>query len=589
MSPPRPRPTTASLRRAFREIIWPRRRLVLLGLGLIVINRLSGLVLPASTKYLVDDVIRGARHELLWTLVGAVGGAITLQAASSFALTRLLSVEAQRLIAGLRAQVQAHVLRLPIRSFEATRTGALVSRVMDDVEGVRNLIGTGLVQLVGGSLTAVVALVFLLRIQPFLTALAIVPLAAFGVVSTRAFQTLRPAFRKRGEIRAEVTGRLTEALGGIRVIKGFHALERERQVFEAGVMRIFENVRTTLTASAAVTSLGTFFMGLASVLIMGYGGRLVLQGALTLGELFSFTLFLGFLVAPVVQMANIGTQMTEAFAGLDRTAELMSQPGEDDDPRRVLTMPRVRGQLRFEDVWFAYEPGAPVLKGVSFEAEPGTVVALVGSSGSGKSTLAALAASFLTPERGRVLVDGVDLADVRLASYRSQLGLVLQDEFLFDGTIRENLLFARPGAGDDEVREAARLAHVSDFTDRFPEGLETVIGERGVKLSGGQRQRVTIARALLAAPGILILDEATSSLDTESEALIQESFQTLLRDRTTIVIAHRLSTIRRADLILVVEDGEIVERGRHADLIAIGGIYAGMYREQQVRESLEAE
>jgi subfamily B ATP-binding cassette protein MsbA len=580
MSPPRQRSTTASLRRAFHEIIWPRRRLILAGLGLIVVNRLSGLVLPASTRYLVDDVIRGARPELLWTLVAAVAAAVTLQAASSFALTRLLSVEAQRVIAGLRAQVQAHVLRLPVRSFDNTKTGALVSRVMDDVEGVRNLIGTGLVQLVGGSLTAVVALVFLLRIQPTLTALALVPLAAFGVVSTRAFQTLRPAFRERGAIRAEVTGRLTEALGGIRVIKGFHALQREREVFEAGVMRIFENVRTTLTASAAVTSLGTFFMGLASVLIMGYGGRLVLRQELTLGELFSFTLFLGFLVAPVIQMANIGTQMTEAFAGLDRTAELMSQPGEDDDPRRTLSMPVVRGDVRFEDVWFSYQPGEPVLKGVSFEASPGMVVALVGSSGSGKSTLAGLAASFLTPDRGRVLVDGVDLSEVKLSSYRSQLGLVLQDEFLFDGTIRENLLFARPEANASQVAEAARLAHVSDFTERFPDGLETVIGERGVKLSGGQRQRVTIARALLAAPSILILDEATSSLDTESEALIQESFQSLLRDRTTFVIAHRLSTIQRADLILVVEDGEIVERGRHDELIGRKGRYHQLYTVQ---------
>jgi len=580
VSPPRPRPTTTSLRRAFREIIWPRRGLVLIGLVLIVFNRLSGLVLPASTKYLVDDVIRGQRHDLLWTLVGAVGAAIAVQSASSFALTRLLSVEAQRLIAKLRAEVQAHVLRLPIRSFDNTKSGALVSRVMDDVEGVRNLIGTGLVQLVGGTLTAIVALVFLLRIQPLLTVLALFPLAAFGAVSTRAFQTLRPAFRQRGAIRAEVTGRLTEALGGIRVIKGFHALERERAVFEAGVMRIFENVRTTLTTSAAVTSLGTFFMGVASVLIMGYGGRLVLRGDLTLGDLFSFTLFLGFLVAPIVQMANIGTQMTEAFAGLDRTAELMSQPGEDDDPRRVHTMPAVRGHVVFEDVWFSYEPGEPVLKGVSFEATPGAVVALVGSSGSGKSTLAGLAASFLTPERGRVLVDGVDLSEVLLSTYRSQLGLVLQDDFLFDGTIRENLLFARPDAPDADVRDAARLAHVSDFADRFPEGLDTVIGERGVKLSGGQRQRVTIARAILAAPSILILDEATSSLDTESEALIQESLQSLLRDRTTFVIAHRLSTIRRADLILVIEDGEVVERGRHDELIERRGRYHQLYTVQ---------
>ncbi|HEX6199111.1 MAG TPA: ABC transporter ATP-binding protein, partial [Thermoanaerobaculia bacterium] len=428
--------------------------------------------------------------------------------------------------------------------------------------------------------TAVVALGFLLSIDPLMTALTIVPLVLFGLVSTRAFQTLRPAFRERGAIRADVTGRLTEALGGIRVIKGFHALEKEGEIFERGVLKIFDNVKTTLTASAAVTSLGTLFMGLAGVLILGYGGRQILRGDLTVGDLFSFTLFLGFLVAPVVQMANIGTQMTEAFAGLDRTAELLSRPGEDDDPRRTKVMPPVEGHVRFEGVWFAYTPGVPVLKGIEFEAPPGTVVALVGSSGSGKSTLAGLAASFLNPDEGRVMVDGVDLAEVVLSSYRSQLGLVLQDDFLFDGTIRENLRFARAGATDEEVREAARGAFVTEFTDRFAEGLDTVIGERGVKLSGGQRQRVTIARALLAQPRILILDEATSSLDTESEAFIQESLQELLRGRTTFVIAHRLSTIRRADLILVLHDGEVVERGRHDDLMANKGRYHTLYTVQ---------
>jgi ABC-type multidrug transport system fused ATPase/permease subunit len=433
---------------------------------------------------------------------------------------------------------------------------------------------------VGGTLTAVVALGFLVSIDPLMTLLAIVPLALFGVVSTKAFQKLRPAFRQRGQIQAEVTGRLTESLGGIRVIKGFHALEREAEVFEAGVLRLFENIRTTLTTSAAVTSLGTFLVGLASVLIMGYGGHLILQGHLTLGQLFSFTLFLAFLIAPIVQMANIGTQMTDAFAGLDRTAELLAQPGEDDDPRRTRIMPRVEGHVRFDHVDFAYQPGELVLHDVTFEAPPGTVVALVGSSGSGKSTLAGLAASFLTPDRGRVLVDGVDLAEVKLASYRQQLGLVLQNDFLFDGTIRENLLFARPEAEGEEVREAARQAHVLEFADRFPDRLDTVIGERGVKLSGGQRQRVTIARALLAAPRILVLDEATSSLDTESEAFIQESLTELLRDRTTFVIAHRLSTIRRADLILVIEAGRIVERGRHEELVERGGRYHQLYTVQ---------
>ena len=571
--------TSSSLKSAFRQIIWPRRGLIFIGLLLILLNRLSGLVLPASTKYLVDDVITGERPDLLFKVLGAVAIAVVVQSATSFLLTRLLSVEAQHLIAQLRSEVQRHVLRLPIKAFDNTKTGELVSRIMNDIEGVRNLVGTGLVQLVGGTLTAIVALVFLLRIDPVMTTLAIVPLCLFAFASTRAFQTLRPAFRERGQIQAEVTGRLNESLGGIRIIKGFHAVDREGDIFEAGVMRIFDNVKTTLTTTAVVTSLGSLFMGLASVTVMGYGGRLILQDQLTLGELFSFTLFLGFLVAPVIQMANIGTQMTEAFAGLDRTAELMSQPGEDDDPRRSQIMPEIKGHVRFESVTFAYEE-TPVLRDVSFEAEPGTVIALVGSSGSGKSTLAGLAATFLTPDQGRVTVDGIDLREVQLASYRAQLGLVLQDDFLFDGTIRENLLFAREDASEEEIERSAREAHVTEFTDRFDEGLDTIIGERGVKLSGGQRQRVTIARALLANPRILLLDEATSSLDTESEALIQKSLDDLLEGRTTFVIAHRLSTIQRADLILVIEDGEIVERGRHDDLIAKQGRYHQLYTVQ---------
>lgn len=570
----------ASLRHAFQEIIWPRRKLVALGLVLILLNRLCGLVLPASTRYLVDDVIGGGNLSLLYTLLVVVAVSVALQAATSYALVLLLSVEAQNLIANLRSQVQRHVLQLPVRVFDNTRTGVLVSRIMDDVEGVRNLVGTGLVQLVGGTVTAIVAFVFLMRIDPLMTVLAIVPLAGFGIVSTRAFGKLRPAFRERGRIRAEVTGRLTEALGGIRVIKGFHAIEKEGELFRAGVLRIFDNVRTTLTTTSLVTSLGTFFMGLASVLIMGYGGWLILHGRLTLGELFSFTLFLGFLIAPVVQMANIGTQMTEAFAGLDRTSELLSWPQEDDDPLRTETMPRLEGLLSFDNVRFAYEKDKPVLKGITFEARPGTVVALVGSSGSGKSTIAGLAASFLEPDEGRVLVDGVDLRRVKLATYREQLGLVFQDDFLFDGTIRENLRFARPAATDQEVEEAAEKAYVTEFTRRFPDGLDTVIGERGVKLSGGQRQRVTIARAILAKPRILLLDEATSSLDTESEALIQRSLADLLHGRTTLVIAHRLSTIQRADLILVIEDGRIVERGRHDELMEKQGRYHQLHTVQ---------
>ncbi|MEL6713149.1 MAG: ABC transporter ATP-binding protein, partial [Planctomycetota bacterium] len=456
-------------------------------------------------------------------------------------------------------------------------SGELVSRIMNDVQGVRNLVGTGLVQLVGGVITAVIAGFYLVRINATMTGLALIPMALFAFVSATAFKRLRPAFRDRGKIRAEVTGRLTEALGGIRIIKGFHALEEENEIFREGVMRLYEKIRSTMTTSAAVTSLGTFFVGIASVIILGYGGSLMLEDELTVGELFSFTLFLGFLVGPIVQMSNIGTQMTEAFAGLDRTSELLKQEGEDDDPLRTETMPRVEGRVVFEDVSFGYVDGERVLKNVSFEAAPGQVVALVGSSGSGKSTLAALAVSFLAPDEGRVLVDGVDLRTVELATYRRQLGLVLQDDFLFDGTIRENLAFARPDATDEAIRTAAEKAFVTEFTDRMPDGLETVIGERGVRLSGGQRQRVTIARAILAEPRILALDEATSALDTESESFIQASLEELLEGRTTFVIAHRLSTIQRADMILVVEDGEIVERGRHAELMAAEGRYHRLY------------
>ena len=570
----------ASLKAAFEEIIWPRRKLLLIGLMLIMFNRMAGLVLPASTRYLIDNVIANADLRMLYILLSAVGGAVIVQAATSYSLTMLLSVEAQHLIASLRSQVQKHVLQLPVRVFDNTKSGELVSRIMDDVEGVRNLVGTGLVQLVGGTVTAIIAFVYLVGISPVMTALAIVPLGAFAVVSTRAFKTLRPAFRERGKIRAEVTGRLTEALGGIRVIKGFHAVDKEAEIFHDGVMRIFDNVKTTLTTTSTVTSLGAFFMGTASVLVMGYGGRLIILDQLTIGELFSFTLFLGFLIAPVIQMANIGTQMTEAFAGLDRTSELLSWPKEDDDPRRTIEMPPVNGRVKFEDVYFQYDEDKAVLKGINFEADPGTVIALVGSSGSGKSTLAGLAATFLEPDEGRVFVDGIDLREVKLASYRDQLGLVLQDDFLFDGTIRDNLLFARPGASDEDVRSAAEQAYVAEFTDRFPDGLETIIGERGVKLSGGQRQRVTIARAILANPRVLLLDEATSSLDTESEALIQKSLAELMKARTTFVIAHRLSTIRRADLILVIEDGEIVERGKHDELIAKEGRYHQLYTVQ---------
>ena len=581
--------TGASLRNAFEEIIWPRRGLVGLGLVLILVNRLAGLVLPTISKYLVDEatqaegatqlVLGGVAFDIRMMLV-ALTIAIAIQAATSYALTMLLSVEAQHLIANLRTQVQQHVLQLPVRVFDNTKSGELVSRIMDDVEGVRNLVGTGLVQLVGGTITAIVAFTFLVNINPVMTGLALVPLAAFGFVSTRAFQTLRPAFRERGKIRAEVTGRLTEALGGIRIIKGFHALEKESRSSTRACMRIFDNVKTTLTTSSLVSSLGTFFMGSASVMVLGYGSMLITRGELTAGGLVSFILFLGFMIAPVIQMANIGTQMTEAFAGLDRTSELLSWKQEDDDPLRTTEMPDIVGHLSFEDVHFQYEDDKPVLQGVPSRRPRARSWRSSAARGPGSRRWPAWPRRFLTPDEGRVVVDGVDLRTVKLASYRSQLGLVFQDDFLFDGTIRENLRFARPEATDPEIEDAARKAYVHEFADRFPDGLDTVIGERGVKLSGGQRQRVTIARALLADPRLLLLDEATSSLDTESEALIQKSLNDLLSGRTTIVIAHRLSTIQRADLILVIEAGRIVERGRHDELMAMEGRYHQLYTVQ---------
>jgi subfamily B ATP-binding cassette protein MsbA len=570
----------SSVRHAFGTIVWPRKKLVLIGLVLVAINRIAGLVLPGSTKYLIDNVLVDHDTGLLRLLLLVVGGALLVQSVTSFGLTRILSVEAQHLISVLRAQMQKQIIRLPISFFDDNKSGALVSRIMNDVEGVRNLVGTGLVQLVGGVLTSVVALVLLLRINAEMTLYAFIPLVVFGVISMRAFAYIRPIFRKRGAINAEVTGRVTETLGGIRVIKGFGAEPHETRVFEEGVDRIFRNVRESLTATSLVTSLATLLMGLTSVIIMGVGGMMILRGEMTVGEFVAFTLYLAFLVAPIVQMSNIGTQMTEAFAGLDRMEEILRLHPEGHEEARSVVVRDLRGDIRFEDVWFEYEEGKPVLEGVSFEAPAGTTTALVGSSGSGKSTTAALAASFRTPTGGVVRVDGHDLARVRLDSYRRQLGIVLQDEFLFEGTIRENILFARPDATDEQLAAAVEAAHVSEFTDRFDDGLDTLIGERGVKLSGGQRQRVSIARAALADARILILDEATSSLDNESEAFIQQSLGQLMVGRTTIVIAHRLSTIRRADQILVMENGRIVERGTHDELIASEGRYYELYTYQ---------
>jgi subfamily B ATP-binding cassette protein MsbA len=569
-----------SLRHAFATIIWPRRKLVFLGLVLIGINRLSGLVLPGSSKYLIDNVIVEHDTSLLRLLLLVIGLALFLQSVTSFLLTRLLSVEAQHLISTLRVQMQKQIIRLPIAFFDNNTSGALVSRIMRDVEGVRNLVGTGLVQLVGGLLTAAVALFLLIRINAQMTLYAFIPLVFFGLISMKAFAYIRPIFRKRSAINAEVTGRLTETLGGIRVIKGFHAERQEYRVFEKGVDRVYQNVKQSLTATSLVTSMATLLMGLTSVIIMGVGGTLMIRGEMTVGEFIAFTLYLAFLITPIVQMSNIGTQMTEAFAGLDRMDEILSMDREGEEEGRTVVLNNIRGDISFKNVSFAYEEGKDVLRDVSFDAPAGTVTALVGSSGSGKTTAASLAASFRIPAQGVVSIDGYDLTTVNLDSYRDRLGVVLQDEFLFEGTIRENILLARSDASEEELLEAVRAAHVKEFTDRFENGLDTLIGERGVKLSGGQRQRVSIARALLANPRILILDEATSSLDTESEAYIQESLGRLMAGRTTLVIAHRLSTIRRADQILVLEDGRIVERGKHDQLIAEKGRYHELYTYQ---------
>ena len=562
------------------ELMRPRRWQLALGLVLIGINRAAGLVLPASTKFLIDDVMLKRDAAMLLPLVLAVLGATALQGATSFTLTQLLSRSAQRLIAELRRKVQEHVGRLPIAYYDANKTGALVSRIMTDVEGVRNLVGTGLIEFTGGIVTALFALVVLLRINAALTGMAIAILAGFMLFLRRAFRTIRPIFRERGKINAEVTGRLTESLGGVRVVKGYHAEAREASVFSLGVQRLLDNVMKALTATSLMGLAATVLLGVVGAVVMYVGARQVLAGSLTPGSFVTFTAFLAFLVAPAFQVVGIGTQLTEAVAGLERTREVLRERPEDDDPARTAAPEEIRGHVVFDEVSFAYDPGKPILHGVSFEARPGTVTALVGSSGSGKSTIIGLVAAFYKPAAGAIHVDGVDLASMRLDAYRTRLGVVLQDTFLFDGTIRENIAFARPGATEDEILEACRIARVDEFAEGFEKKYDTIVGERGVKLSGGQRQRVSIARAILAAPRILILDEATSSLDSESEAAIQRGLAYLMQGRTTFVIAHRLSTIRRADQILVVEAGRIVERGRHADLLALRGRYWELYTRQ---------
>ncbi|MFD1315001.1 ABC transporter ATP-binding protein [Namhaeicola litoreus] len=565
---------------AFKEFIWPRKGIVLVGLILIIFKSLSGLVLPYASKNLIDEVIPNRDMKALSLLLAAVCFAILIQAVTSFLLTKILSVEAQHLISKLRAQVQKKLLKLPVSFFDNQKSGALVSRVMTDVEGVRNLVGTGLVQLIGGSITAIISLIILLKINATMTFFVLVPVSLFAFIALKAFGKIRPIFRERGKINAEVTGRLTETLNGIRVIKGFNAENQESKTFEDGVEKLFLNVKKSLTATALITSSSAFLLGLASAGIMGIGGYFIMNESMTYGEFVSFTLFLGFMIAPIVQMSNIGSQLTEAMAGLDRTQELMEMAEEQDPLNRNIVLQEIKGDLKYKDVSFSYEKGKEVLHSISFDAPAGSVTALVGSSGSGKSTIAGLAATYLNPNSGLITIDGIDLTKVDLSSYRSQLGVVLQDDFLFEGTIRENILFPRPEASEEQLLAAVKGAYVNEFTERFEEGLDTVIGERGVKLSGGQRQRISIARAILANPKIILLDEATSNLDTESEMFIQKSLHSLMQNRTTLVIAHRLSTIKQADQILVIENGNIAERGNHEELIEKKGRYYDLYTYQ---------
>jgi len=566
--------------REARDLLWGHRRRLVLGLALMLVSRLAGLVLPASSKYLIDDVLGRNRTELLPLIALAAGSATLVQAVTSFALSQILGVAAQRAITDMRKRVQARVMHLPVRYFDSTQTGVLVSRIMTDAEGIRNLVGTGLVQLVGGLVTAVLGLGVLFWLNWHLTTITILVLAAFGGGMAYAFRTLRPLFRERGKINAEVTGRLTEALGGIRVVKSYTAEKREEIVFTKGAHRLFRNIAKSMTGVSATTAGSTVIVGIVGVLMIWLGGNAILAGEMTLGELIMYIFFIGLVAAPLVSIASIGTQITEAFAGLDRIREILDMPTEVEEDERRAPVGRLIGDVQFDDVWFEYNAGQPVLRGVSFHAAPGTTTALVGSSGSGKSTLISIVMAFNRPTKGRVLVDGNDLMDLRLMDYRGQLASVLQENFLFDGTIAENVGYASPGASREEIVNACRIAHCDEFISQFPQGYDTVVGERGIKLSGGQRQRVSIARAILANPRILILDEATSSLDSESEQMIQDGLRNLRAGRTTFVIAHRLSTIRSADQILVLEEGQIIERGTHAELIGLNGRYRYLHDKQ---------
>ena len=563
-----------------RALVREHRGSLTIGLVLMVVNRASGLVIPWTSKYLIDDIIMQHRASMLLPLAAIAAGATVVQAVTSFSLSQVVSIAAQRAITEMRKRVQAHVLRLPVSYFDSTKTGVVISRIMTDAEGVRNLVGTGLVQLVGSTLTAVMVVVILMYVNWKLTSATVVALAAFGVMMTIAFKRLRPLFRQRGEINAEVTGRLTETIGGIRLVKVYTAEPRERLVFARGAHKLFRNVAKTITGTSAVGAAAAIVIGIVGTLLILIGGRSVLNHSMTLGDMFMYVFFMGLLAAPLIQISSIGTQVSEAFAGLDRIREIRDMVTEDQADASKESIQDVQGTVEFHDVSFEYVTDTPVLKHVSFSAPEGSTTALVGSSGSGKSTLIGLVMAFNHPKSGRVLVDDKDIATLRLRDYRRQVGVVMQDNFLFDGTVRENIAFSKPGATEDEIRAAARIAHCDEFVSRFEKGFDTIVGERGVRLSGGQRQRVAIARAVLADPRILILDEATSSLDSESEAMIRDGLRSLRRGRTTFVIAHRLSTIESADQILVLEGGEIVERGTHHELLVLGGRYRQLYERQ---------